>query len=57
MIRIPIPSDLPLKEYLRLRTYADWYLRQPARGGPVVTTGQTVARRSGRLVPAAVLAN
>lgn len=28
MIRIPIPPDLPLKEFLRLRSHADWYLRQ-----------------------------
>ena len=31
MIRIPIPPHLPLKEFLHLRSHADWYLRARAR--------------------------
>jgi hypothetical protein len=36
MIRIPIPPDLPLKEFLRLRSHADWYLH-------TVPSGRTAA--------------
>lgn len=31
MIRIPIPPHLPLKEFLHLRSHAEWYLRARAQ--------------------------
>ena len=52
MIRIPIPPDLPLKDYLRLRTHADWYLRHGARVGAAAANPVPAARRSDRLAPA-----
>jgi len=48
MIRIPIPPDLPLREYQRLRSHADWYLRPGIRTQQIHVAERPVVSNSSR---------
>lgn len=56
-IPIPIPRGVSLRDAKRLRSHADWYLREAARHGPGFGAKRFAQQRRRRLRQIRVVAN